>query len=327
MAGRRPAPAASARCKVFSTKRACPSCGTSYPELDPRLFSYNSKHGWCPELRRHRPGADARAAQGARRFPARRRRQGPRAELPVRGARGGGLATALPRLRRRAAEPGGACGALRDRSIARWRAVGGRRRALGRRAGAGRPRGRDRRDVVSRDPQPPRLPARGRPGLPDAGPRRAHALSAARRSASAWPRSSAATCRACATCSTSRPSACTRATTASCSTRWQAGARKRQHAGGGGARRGHHPPRRPRHRHRPRRRPRGGRGGRGHGGRPDAAAPDSVTGRFLAQPLQHPLRPRRAVRENPPRSCALRGANLHNLQRLDVRGAAAAPGA
>jgi len=34
--------------KVFSTKRACPTCGTSYGELDPRLFSYNSKHGWCP---------------------------------------------------------------------------------------------------------------------------------------------------------------------------------------------------------------------------------------------------------------------------------------
>jgi excinuclease ABC subunit A len=33
--------------KVFSTKRACPVCGTSYPEPDPRLFSYNSKHGWC----------------------------------------------------------------------------------------------------------------------------------------------------------------------------------------------------------------------------------------------------------------------------------------
>jgi excinuclease ABC subunit A len=33
--------------RVFSTKRACPVCGTSYPELDPRLFSYNSKHGWC----------------------------------------------------------------------------------------------------------------------------------------------------------------------------------------------------------------------------------------------------------------------------------------
>ncbi len=39
--------AAIGRVKVFSTKRACPTCGTSYPELDPRLFSYNSKHGWC----------------------------------------------------------------------------------------------------------------------------------------------------------------------------------------------------------------------------------------------------------------------------------------
>jgi excinuclease ABC subunit A len=32
---------------VFSTKRACPSCGKSFSELDPRLFSFNSKHGWC----------------------------------------------------------------------------------------------------------------------------------------------------------------------------------------------------------------------------------------------------------------------------------------
>jgi excinuclease ABC subunit A len=32
---------------VFSTKRACPSCGHSFSELDPRLFSFNSKHGWC----------------------------------------------------------------------------------------------------------------------------------------------------------------------------------------------------------------------------------------------------------------------------------------
>ncbi|MBU4506669.1 MAG: excinuclease ABC subunit A, partial [Gammaproteobacteria bacterium] len=35
--------------EVFSTNRACPVCATSYPELDPRLFSYNSKHGWCPD--------------------------------------------------------------------------------------------------------------------------------------------------------------------------------------------------------------------------------------------------------------------------------------
>ena len=35
--------------QVFSTKRACPVCSTSYTELDPRLFSYNSKHGWCKD--------------------------------------------------------------------------------------------------------------------------------------------------------------------------------------------------------------------------------------------------------------------------------------
>jgi excinuclease ABC subunit A len=33
---------------VYSVKRACPSCARSFPELDPRLFSFNSKHGWCP---------------------------------------------------------------------------------------------------------------------------------------------------------------------------------------------------------------------------------------------------------------------------------------
>ncbi len=37
------------RLQVFSAKRACPVCSTSYAELDPRLFSYNSKHGWCSD--------------------------------------------------------------------------------------------------------------------------------------------------------------------------------------------------------------------------------------------------------------------------------------
>ncbi len=32
----------------YSTQRACPGCGLAFPEPDPRLFSYNSKHGWCP---------------------------------------------------------------------------------------------------------------------------------------------------------------------------------------------------------------------------------------------------------------------------------------
>ncbi len=33
---------------LFSTRRACGRCGRSFAELDPRLFSFNSKHGWCP---------------------------------------------------------------------------------------------------------------------------------------------------------------------------------------------------------------------------------------------------------------------------------------
>ncbi|MDO4769637.1 MAG: excinuclease ABC subunit UvrA, partial [Brachymonas sp.] len=41
--------AAIGQVEVFSTQRACPVCATSYAELDPRLFSYNSKHGWCPD--------------------------------------------------------------------------------------------------------------------------------------------------------------------------------------------------------------------------------------------------------------------------------------
>ena len=35
--------------RAFSTKRACPQCSRSFPEPDPRQFSYNSKHGWCPD--------------------------------------------------------------------------------------------------------------------------------------------------------------------------------------------------------------------------------------------------------------------------------------
>jgi excinuclease ABC subunit A len=37
------------RMRVFSTRRACPACARSFAEPDPRLFSYNSKHGWCED--------------------------------------------------------------------------------------------------------------------------------------------------------------------------------------------------------------------------------------------------------------------------------------
>ena len=38
---------------LLSTHSACPSCNRSFDELDPRLFSFNSPHGWCPECRGH----------------------------------------------------------------------------------------------------------------------------------------------------------------------------------------------------------------------------------------------------------------------------------
>ncbi|MBF0506079.1 MAG: excinuclease ABC subunit UvrA [Nitrospirae bacterium] len=34
---------------LFSKTLACPNCGISYPEIEPRLFSFNSKYGACPK--------------------------------------------------------------------------------------------------------------------------------------------------------------------------------------------------------------------------------------------------------------------------------------
>ena len=34
---------------VLSMERSCAGCGQSFEELDPRLFSFNSPHGWCAE--------------------------------------------------------------------------------------------------------------------------------------------------------------------------------------------------------------------------------------------------------------------------------------
>ena len=34
---------------TFSEKFACPRCGISFPEVEPRLFSFNNPHGACPE--------------------------------------------------------------------------------------------------------------------------------------------------------------------------------------------------------------------------------------------------------------------------------------
>ena len=39
------------RATVLSTEMSCPECGQAFEELDPRLFSYNSPHGWCAGCR------------------------------------------------------------------------------------------------------------------------------------------------------------------------------------------------------------------------------------------------------------------------------------
>ncbi len=39
---------ARARETVYSTQLFCPGSGRSFDELEPRLFSFNSAHGWCP---------------------------------------------------------------------------------------------------------------------------------------------------------------------------------------------------------------------------------------------------------------------------------------
>ena len=35
------------RSTILSTEMSCPTCGESFEELDPRMFSFNSPHGWC----------------------------------------------------------------------------------------------------------------------------------------------------------------------------------------------------------------------------------------------------------------------------------------
>jgi excinuclease ABC subunit A len=49
---------------LFSSKYSCPVCDYSLPELEPRLFSFNSPVGRLPGLRR--PGRDPVLRSGAR---------------------------------------------------------------------------------------------------------------------------------------------------------------------------------------------------------------------------------------------------------------------
>ena len=183
----------------YSTQRACPGCGRAFEEPDPRLFSYNSKHGWCPACfgtGTRLPGFDAEQSGEEAQWMETGETE------PCQTCQG---STAAPR------GPGGALPRPHHR-----RGLGpdrDRRQGPARHPGPGRPRDGHRPG-----------PARGgrQPGWPSwpgsvsatsawtAVPRR---FPAVRPSASALPPSSAPTFRASATSSTNPPSGCTRATT------------------------------------------------------------------------------------------------------------------
>lgn len=40
---------ASGQSRLLSTEMNCPGCGEAFDKLDPRLFSFNSPYGWCPD--------------------------------------------------------------------------------------------------------------------------------------------------------------------------------------------------------------------------------------------------------------------------------------
>ena len=321
--------AASARSKVFSTKRACPVCGTSYPELDPRhVLATTASTAGAPTCVGTGAGADARAAQGLRRLGARRRattRAASRAsaeEPEVEGV----VDDAVPRLPRRAAEPAGAQRDAstgrhrRDRARCRWSTRGAGSSALQVDGRAARREKASRRDVDPRDR------AAGSSSCEEVGlgyltlDRAAPTLS--RRRGAAHPPGGAARQQPAgrllrARRADHRPAPARQPGPA----RRAAQARRQgQHAGGGGARRGHDP-RAPitSSTSAPAPASAAAAGRRRHAADAVGERPTSVTGGCLPHAACG-IRSGRGVPVDAAATPALqlRGASLHNLQQVDV---------
>ncbi len=209
--------AADSEARIFSTKRACPNCGNGFPELDPRLFSFNSKHGWCEMLLRHR------LAIAAVRCRTKRRGSG------VAG-RHGCAARGVFAMRRATPESPRVARAV-SRAVDRGvhGPAGAGVRGTARQIEIGRPRKRYCARFVGGTCRAHRVSLRRRPGISAIESRRAHACPAARRSAFVWRRNWDRTCRAFATFWTNRPSACTRATMSRCSIPWSGCAPRETH--------------------------------------------------------------------------------------------------
>ncbi len=299
--------AANARPVDLLDRRACPSCAKSFAELDPRLFSFNSKHGWCEDC--YGTGLKIRGFD--------EEQSGEEIwwnEWCEQEARG------LRKLRRRATQSDRAQRAL-PRSVHRVgdRAAGRRHAQAVQHAEAQRPRRRDRARRAHRDPLAPGVPGRRGPRRISRSTARRRRCRAARRSASAWPRSSARTCRACATSWMSRRSACTRATTAFCSTRstswppratrcwWSSTTKKRSAARTTSSISG------------PARARAAVVSSRAGTAEELERTPESVTGRFLAPPLPHPIGDRTSRSRAKTPALVVKEAPLHNLRKQTCR--------
>ena len=164
--------------RVFSTKRACPVCGTSYPELDPRMFSYNSKHGWCGTCvgtglkltREQRAAFDDTILAGDDR--GREQTIGSVEQEPD-----DVVDVPCPGLRRHAAERGRARGDVRQPSDHESRPLDGQRHAgVGAKTRAERPRSRYRPRRGQRNRRAAAISGGSRPRLSEPRSRRAHAV-------------------------------------------------------------------------------------------------------------------------------------------------------
>ena len=179
--------------RFYSTARSCPACGSGLPVPDPRLFTFSQKFGACPVCEgrgeQGSPDEEDEPVRGGR---------APRRRPPARPAAG-------PVCGRRRSPSG--CGAARS---ARWRRSASGRRADSSATSASCRRSWRRRCCPSwrRGCACWRSWASGTSRwIADRTPCRP-----GRGSASGWWPSWPRTCAGSATCSTSRPSGCTRAT-------------------------------------------------------------------------------------------------------------------
>ena len=165
------------RVAIHSSRRACPGCGRGFAEPDPRLLSFNSPQGWCPqchgtgiteaEFTAEQTGEESQwlATDAAHREP-------------------------LPGLQRNA--PQRDCAPPAPRRAVHQRPDRAQRRGAGEILHPPAPRCARQGDCSGRDggdPQPPAISRARRPGLPVARSRGTHAL---RRRGAAHPTGGAA---------------------------------------------------------------------------------------------------------------------------------------